>query len=200
MRGQDDGGAGLVDLAQELPHRVANLDIDARGRLIEYQQAWLVHQGAGNHQATLHAARQVARLCIAFAPKIELLQRALGALVGLAPRDAVVTRLVDDDLDDRLEHIEVEFLRHQADARLDLRRLAVQIVAEHADLAGALVDQRADDADRGRLARAVGAEQGEEVTLVDLQIDAAQRLVTVLIGLAQVLQHQSLHETDSIRG
>src|SRR5690554_1438149 len=42
MGGQNDGGALAVHLFQELPHGAAQLDIYARGGLIENQQAWLM--------------------------------------------------------------------------------------------------------------------------------------------------------------
>lgn len=58
MRGQDDGDAFLVELGEKAPHRPTQLDIDARGWLVEDQQAWLVNQCTGDHQPTLHAARQ----------------------------------------------------------------------------------------------------------------------------------------------
>src|SRR5579871_3867943 len=46
MRRQDDRRALIVDLTQELPHRAADLDVDARGRLIEDQEPGLVHERA----------------------------------------------------------------------------------------------------------------------------------------------------------
>src|ERR1700680_1504547 len=56
MRGEDDGGTAGVDVAQELPHRASDLDVDAGGRLIEDQQLRLVHQRARDHEPALHAA------------------------------------------------------------------------------------------------------------------------------------------------
>ena len=61
VRRQDDRRALLVDLAQEDPHAAADLDVDARGRLVEDQEARLVHQRARDHEPPLHAARQRAR-------------------------------------------------------------------------------------------------------------------------------------------
>ena len=53
---------------------------------------------------------------------------------------------------------------------------AVDVVAEYRDLAAALGDERHDDADGGGLAGAVRPEQREEVALLDVEVDAAQRL------------------------
>src|SRR5690606_42155698 len=54
--GEDDGGAGGVDLAQGLPHAAADLDVDTGGGLVEDQQARPRHHCAGDHQPALHAA------------------------------------------------------------------------------------------------------------------------------------------------
>ena len=64
--------------------------------------------------------------------------------------------------------------------------LAVDVVAEHLDVAARLRDERGDDPDDGRLAGAVRPEQGEEIALVDLQIDALERLDAVFIYLGEL--------------
>ena len=126
-------------------------------------------------------------------------REALGAPVGLAARNAVVTRLVDDDLDHRLPLVEIELLGYQADARLHPRRVRIQVVTEYVDRPGRLVDQRADDADRGRLSRTVRPEQGEKVPFIDVKVDTAQGLVAVAIGLVQRFDRQCLHRAFQIR-
>src|SRR3546814_2343706 len=55
---------------------------------------------------------------------------------------------------------------------------------------GGLVHQRGDDADQGRLAGAVGAEQGMEVAGLDVERDALEGLDAVVVGLAQVAHRQ----------
>ena len=80
VRGQDDGGALLVDLAQELPHRAADFDVHAGRGLVQDQQPRLVHQRARDHQPPLHAAGQRARHALALVPQLQLLQVFLGAL------------------------------------------------------------------------------------------------------------------------
>jgi hypothetical protein len=67
--------------------------------------------------------------------------------------------------------VEIDFLRHDADAGLGRLELAIDIVTEHLDDAAGLVDQRGDDADGRGLAGAVRPQQGEEIALVDLEID-----------------------------
>ena len=136
VRGQDDGRALRVDLAQELPHRAADLDIHARRRLIQDQQPRLVHQRARDHQPALHAAGQRARHGLALVPQLQLLQVFLGAHARHAALHAVEARLVHHDGLGRFEHVEVDFLRHDADAGFGALDFAVDVVAEHTDLAG----------------------------------------------------------------
>ncbi|MNN54343.1 hypothetical protein D3C81_1691560 [compost metagenome] len=182
MGGEDDGDAFLVQLGEEAPHRTAQLDIDARGRLVENQQARLVDQGAGDHQPALHAAGQRTRRYIALVPQTELGQVLLGTLPGHFGRDAVVTGLGHDDVEGLFELVEVEFLRHHADAALERGGLAIEVVTEDVHAATGFVDQGREDADGGGLAGAIGAEQGEEVTFGDIQVNTLEGLETVAVG------------------
>ncbi|KAG5729219.1 hypothetical protein E4T56_gene14293, partial [Termitomyces sp. T112] len=59
MGGQDDRHPALAQLADQRPHVAAQVDIDARGRLVEEQQFGFVAQRLGDHNATFHAARKL---------------------------------------------------------------------------------------------------------------------------------------------
>jgi len=196
VRGEDDGGAACIDIAQEVPHRATDLDIDAGCRLIQDQQPRLVHERPGDHQPALHAAGERARHAIALVPQLQLLQVFLRAHSRYGTRNAVEPRLVHHDGERALEHVEVDFLRHDADTGLGRLQLAVDVVPEHAGSAGALVDERGDDADERGLARAVGAEQREEIAALDVQIDAAQRLHAVAVGLGESADRERIHERE----
>src|SRR6185437_1753132 len=95
MRRQDDGGAAPVDLPEEAPHRAADLDVHPGRGLIEDEEPWLVHEGPGDHQAALHAAREAAGSLVALVPELQLLQVPLRAPPGLRPGNAVEARLID---------------------------------------------------------------------------------------------------------
>ena len=58
-----------IQLGSTLGGTLNDLDINTRRRLVENQQLWLVHQRPGDHQAALHAARQVAGCIGAFLPQ-----------------------------------------------------------------------------------------------------------------------------------
>jgi hypothetical protein len=186
MRGQDHRRAGRVDAAHELPHRASDFDVDARGRLVEHEQFRFAHHRAGDHQAPLHAARQRARLVLRLVPELEFLEVFLGALGGDRARNAVETGLVHADVERFLELVEVDFLRHQADQR---HRLAAPFADRHTEdarIAARRVDQRGQDADQRRLARAVRPEQGEEVARLHAQRNALERFDAVGVSLSQL--------------
>ncbi|MNP01486.1 hypothetical protein D3C76_933040 [compost metagenome] len=197
MGGEDDGDAFLVQLGEEAPHRTAQLDIDPGGRLVENQQARLMDQRPGNHQPTLHAPGQRTRLHIALVPQAQLGQVLLGAFLGQLGRDAVVTGLGHDDVEGLLELVEVELLGHHAQAALERRRFAVQIVAKHIDAAAGLVDQGREDANGGGFAGTVGAEQSEEITFGDVQINALEGLKAVAVGFGQLSDGQGRTHSGS---
>ena len=63
--------------------------------------------------------------------------------------------------------VERELLGHVADLALDLQRLGPEVVAEHRALALVGRQQAAHDADRRRLARAVGPEKADDLAFGD---------------------------------
>ncbi|CAM5473184.1 hypothetical protein SSTU70S_05805 [Stutzerimonas stutzeri] len=192
VRGEDDGDALTIQFGEERPHRAAQLDVHARCRLVEDQQARLVDQRAGDHQPALHAAGEHSRGHVTLVPQPQLMQIFFGTLPGDLRRDAVVARLGDEDIEGLFELVEVELLRHHAQAALESGRIAIQVVAEHVHRAAALVHQRGKNADGGGLAGAVGAEQGEEIAFGNVQVDALEGLEAVAIGLGQLPDGQSV--------
>ena len=90
MRGQDDGHALGAQPAHHLPHVLAQLDVDAGGRLVEEEDARFVRQRFGDHQPALHAAGQGHDLVVAFVPERKLSEYLLevGRVGGLAEQPA----------------------------------------------------------------------------------------------------------------
>ena len=116
---------------------------------------------------------------VATIPELQFSEILLRPLRGNAMRDAVVPRLGDDDIQDLLEKIEIDFLRHQANATLGECMGPVDIVAKDLDGATSLVNQRGNDANRRRLAGPVWPEQSKELALLDIQINSAQGYQTI---------------------
>src|SRR3546814_1856306 len=91
-----------------------------------------------------------------------------------------------DGSPDGLEGVGRQLLRDEAD--LGPRRAIVpcDVVPVDQDLALGRIDDAADDADQGRLAGAVGAEQGENLAAADLRIDVLQRPEAGGVGLGEL--------------
>ncbi len=198
MGGEDDGDALLVEFGEKAPHRTAQFNVHPGSGFVENQQARFVDQRAGNHQAAFHAARKRTRRYIALVPKAQLGQVLLGPLLGDFWRNAIVAGLGHNNVETLLELVEVEFLRHDAQAALERRRRTVQVVTEHIDRAAGLVHQGRKDADGGGLAGAVGAKQGEEVAFGNIEVDAIEGLKAVAVGLGQLSDGQGRTHSGSL--
>ncbi|MNS90308.1 hypothetical protein D3C72_1243580 [compost metagenome] len=188
--GEDDRGAGGVDLLQHAPHVAADLDIHAGSRFVQDQQARPGHHRAGDHQPALHATGQGAAHHLRLLPQVGALELDLGHLLGFRARHAVEAGVVHEDVEGLFEQVEVDLLRHQPDQAHGGAAVAHQVAAEHLHLALAEVDQGTDDADQGGLAGTVRAQQGEEVARGHFQRDPFQGLGAVVIGFTQVAHAQ----------
>ncbi len=186
--GQDDGDAFLVDLAHIVPQLAAQLDVHARGRLVQDQDRRIVHQSLGHHQAAFHAAGQGADIGVGLVREAERGQQFVrAALVG---GHAVEAGLDLQGLARGEEDVGDDLLRHDPEGRAGVARLMVDVAVPDADRALGLVRHPGDDVDQGRLARAIGAQQAEHRAARHRQIDAAQgglgrRLLVARIGLLQ---------------
>ena len=67
MRREDDRVAVAVQLADERPQALPQLDVDAGGGLVEHDHRRLVHERLADQHAPLHAARQRAHVGVGLA-------------------------------------------------------------------------------------------------------------------------------------
>ncbi len=184
MRGEDDGDAGGAQFAHQLPHVLAQFDVDAGGRLVEKQDLRLVRQRLGDHQPALHAAGQHPDLGVALVPQRQLLEhfldmRGIGRLAEQSARKPQGRRR-------RLEGVGGQLLRHQPDQRARRAVVGNDVVTVDGDLAGGRIDDAADDADQRRLAGAVRAEQREDLAVADIQVDVFEGLEAGGVGLVEM--------------
>ena len=75
----------LVQPADVAPQLLAQLEVDARGRLVEDHQARPVHQRAGEQQAPPLPARQLGRARVALGAQVEDVDHLVGALARASP-------------------------------------------------------------------------------------------------------------------
>ncbi len=90
-------------------------------------------------------------------------------------------------VDDRLECVSRKFLRHQPDDGSRLAELRNVVMPVDENGAVRRVDNAADDVDQRGFASAVGAEQTEDLTLVNFEVDRLQRLEPAGVGLGETL-------------
>src|SRR5690606_25769951 len=100
--------------------------------------------------------------------------------VGRATEHAagIVYRVLDPR-----EHVECQFLRHEADAPPHLAPVPLDVEPERLDRPAAGPEQAAYGTDQRGLAGSVGAEQREDLALADLQVDTRERRGAALVGL-----------------
>src|SRR3989344_670182 len=158
MGGQYDSGAFGIEFAQKRPHLMAHLNVDAGGRLVEYEEPRSVDKPSGNHKPALEATRERLRGHRAFVPEPQLLKQRLGAGNGLFARDTVVASLRYHDIERLFEDVEIKLLWHQPNVGFGAAGLALDRSAKNFCLAAGLVYQAGEDADECRLSRSVGTE------------------------------------------
>ena len=163
------------------PHVAPQIDVDARGRLVEEQHVGLVAERLGDHDPPFHAARQFNDPGVALVPQRKLVQQLfdIGGIGRPPEQPAAEGRCSVDGRED----IERDLLRHEPDDRPRGAIVANDVMAVDEDLARSHRHGAADDPDQRRLAGAVRTEQGEDLAFGDLQIDRVERDEARLVTL-----------------
>ena len=183
VRRQHHGDAAAVQFADIGPELLAQLDVDARGGLVQHQHRGRVDHRLGDHQAALHATGQGAGIGVGLVLQMHRAQQFHRA--ALRFRDAVEAGLDLQRLDGGEEGVEQDFLVDDADRRLGVARMRVDVEAPDAGMTLGLVDQPGQDVDQRGLARAIGAEQAEDLAARHIEADPVQRALAARIGFAQ---------------
>ena len=194
----DRGDAQLALQPLELvAQRLAQLRVEVGQRLVEQQQRRLDDQGAGQREALLLTAGQLGRLAPGLRGELHrgehpldalgdlLLGGPVGALAHLqGERDVVEHGHVRPDgvgLEDHAQAALVGGHVHRAVAALDAAGEHHPVA--HGDLPAVGLLEAGDGPQRGGLPAARGAEQGEQLTLLDLEghvVDGEHRRVALL--------------------
>ena len=181
--GEDDGDAGFAQRADHPPHVLAQLHVDAGGRLVEEEYLRLVRECFRNQHAALHAARERDDLGVLLVPERKVLEHLLdeGRVLALAEEAAAK----GDRGPHGHESVGRELLRHQPDHRARSAIVRDDVTAGDGDAAGRRRHDPADDTDEGGLSGAVRSEQAENLARPDLEIDVLQRLEAGRVGLVE---------------
>src|SRR5439155_16938357 len=99
-------------------------------------------------------------------------------------------------LADREAREQLGLLEHDADPLAEAALRPLRVEAEHLDPPAVGAAVALEDLDRRRLAGAVRAEQAEDLALLDLEADPAQRLLAA-VPLAQILDEDRGHRSTT---
>ena len=166
------GGRELID---QLPEIAARDGIDAAGRFVQKQNGRLVQDRAAQRQPLLPASREQARQGVLLVFELRHFQHKIQARGKLFGGDAVDTGEEFDVLFHRHVVVERKFLRHVADAPLDLFRVQADVEASHHGAPGRGSHQAAQHANGGGFPGAIGPQKTEDLTRLHVQIQVRHR-------------------------
>ena len=165
------------------PDRAARLRVEPHGGLVEEEHARRVQQAARDLQAALHPAGEGVDEALAPLPQPHHREHLLHALARQRARHAVELGVEAQVLLGAQVAIQGGVLEHEADVAAHVVALALHVVPGHAGRAAGQPRERAEHADRGRLARAVRPQEAEDLARGHLEIDAAHGLdLAVALG------------------
>ena len=176
VAGEHDRQAALVD---EPAQQLEDLDdadrVDRGGRLVEDQEVGRLDQGIGDAEPLAHAAGVGADPVVRAVGEADLGEDLVDGGLRLGLAEAVETGRVAQVLAAGHVLVEADGVGQVADPSLDLARLPGGIEPHHRCLAVGRLGQPEQHQDRGRLARAVLAEQPEDLARVDREVEPVDR-------------------------
>ena len=174
MRDEDHRRARLrPDLEQLHVEPLPRHLVQRAERLVHQEQRGRERQRASDRHALLHASGQLPRMVAGERGELHEVEHRVDALA--APRAAPAQHLERqrDVLRDRAPV--VEHRRLEDDAVVAIEPRPPRGLAVHRDLAAGGLDDVADDAQERRLPAPGRPDQGDELALADLEVDALQR-------------------------
>ena len=188
--GRQDHHHVLADLGQQVEEAVALLRVQARGGLIDDDQARIADQGLGDAEPLAHAAREAGDGLLAHGPQIDLVEQALDDVLALlGAGDPLEHRHVVEHVVGRDARIDAEVLRQVAQgASQQIGRLQHVDIAK-ADMARGRGLQGGHRPHQGRFSSPVGTQKPVHAAR-DRQIDLVQGLYAIGVDVGEVLDDQ----------
>src|SRR4051794_24974109 len=182
MRDQDDGLAAVVQRLKDAHDLLGRARVEVAGRLVGEKHGRIGHERARDGHALLLTAGKLRRMIVLASFEADAMQRIHRRLVALFARPAEVS--VDerelDVFDGRRAREQIETLKDEPDLRVadDGALVAVERrdvdAVEFVRAVGGTVEA-AEDVHQRRLAGAGGAHHGDELPLIDEEVDASER-------------------------
>ena len=173
LRGEEHGRALGVQLRDLLPDRLAADRVEAGRRLVEEEHLGLVDERRGEVEPAAHPARVGADPPVGGALEPDAVEQRLGALARPSARGSpcsvACSRISSRPVisgSSAASWSATPIARRTSAASVD------DVVAGHPGAAAGRAQQRGQHPHRGRLAGAVGPEEGVDLALGDLEVDA----------------------------
>ena len=176
MRGQQHRHALALERPDHVEQLQGRLRVESGGGLVQNRDRGFLHQDLGEPEALAHAAREGGDAVIRDFGELDPPQRRRHPVLALGLAHAHQPRGVAKVLGRRHVIVEADGVRQISDPPLDRERLALGIVPQHPRLAFGEVGQPEQHQDGGGFAGAVRAEEGDDLTVADGEVEAADRL------------------------
>ena len=176
LGGEQQGGAFVLQLTDEVPHVDPAPRVEARRRLVEEQDLRTPHQARGQVQPPAHAAGVRLRRTSRGIRQLEPRQDLLGTTPRLRLREVVQPSDELEVLEAGQVLVDRRALSREADPEPQLLGVAHGVQPVDLRSAAGGREQGGQDPDRGRLAGPVRPEQPEHRAGLDLEVDPLERL------------------------
>src|SRR5438067_8004696 len=192
VRHHDQRRPALVQLGEQLHHRLTVLRVEVPGRLVGEEDERIARDGAGDRHALLLAAGELAGHVACAVAHADAVEGVLDALLAIGRRHSPVRERELDVLEDGQVADQVEALEDEADVavadvravgrRQVLHRLGIEQVLT----AGGRVEQ-AEDGQQGCLPRPGGADDREPLVLAHRKVDVGEGVRLHFVGEEDLL-------------
>lgn len=170
---EEDGGAALAFIADDVADEVAAHGVEARSGLIEEDEFRLVNEGLGKADALHHAFGEATETAIAMRRETNEIDIGRNAIAKLRRRQSGETAVEGEEFGRSQPVVETKIFGEEADFAADFD-IGIR-VTEDLRLAAGGLDEAEKHFDGGAFAGAVGAKEAKNFAATDLERKTANR-------------------------
>ena len=175
VRAVEHGGAGARESEDRSEHTLARLRIDPHRRLVDQDNLRPVQDASREAQPPAHADRELRHGLVGAVGEADQVERMADRRGRISRRDALRAGEEVQVLGRRQGGIERHLLGHEPEHAAHGRRLGGQTVPPDRHGAGVEAEQGGEDAERGRLARAVRTKQSDDLARCNGERESRER-------------------------
>jgi hypothetical protein len=191
---EEHRSALLAQLHDALAEVARRLGVEADRRLVEEEQRGSGEERPREHQTLAHPGAELLDVVVGAVGEVDDLEDLVDPPTRVAGRHVVERREVLEVLARRELPVQASLARqHRAHSPANVARAADEVVPENGGGAGRGLEQGGEHPHRGRLAGPIRAENAEDLSHLDAQVDPVDRAEGLaLVGLtSQPLPHRS---------